>query len=172
MSTLLPHSTPDMLRLSKVMLVASAAVFATLVVFNNLTDYGSNFAYVHHVLSMDTTFPDNAGKWRAIDSAMATHLAYGFIIVVEAVIAVLGWMATARLWQRRRDQAGFAGAKVPAIAALTLGVVLWFTGFIAGGGEWFLSWQSPTWNGLNESARFSMIYLLILIYVVQPERDA
>ena len=158
-------------RLSKIALVASAAFFATLVVFNNLNDYGSNFAYVHHVLSMDTTFENNSGKWRAIDSVFATHIAYGFIILVETVIAALGWAAVRRLWSRRHDPIGFGGAKVMGIVALTLGIVLWFAGFIAGGGEWFLSWQSPTWNGLNESARFSMIYLLILIYLVHPEHE-
>ncbi|MBO9711661.1 DUF2165 family protein [Sphingomonas sp.] len=156
-------------RLSKTALVATAAFFATLVVFNNVTDYGSNFNYVHHVLSMDTTFPGNSGMWRHIDSVAATHAAYGLIILVEAGIALLGWVAVARLAGRRGDPMAFAAAKGPAVLALTLGIVLWFGGFIVLGGEWFLSWQSPTWNGLNESARFSMLYLLILLYLVQPE---
>lgn len=157
------------IRFSKITLVAAAAFFATLVVINNITDYGSNFNYVHHVLSMDTTFPHNAGMWRSVASVVATHLAYCLIIVVETVIAALGWFATAKLIGARRDAAAFSRAKGPAVTALTLGIVLWFAGFIVVGGEWFLSWQSPTWNGLNESARFSMIYLLILLYLVQPE---
>ena len=57
-----------LIRLSKISLVASSAFFLLLVVFNNLTDYGSNFEFVRHVLSMDTTFPGNQGMWRALNS--------------------------------------------------------------------------------------------------------
>jgi hypothetical protein len=46
-------------RLSKIILCLCLAAFAFLVTFGNITDYGSNFAFVQHVLSMDTTFPGN-----------------------------------------------------------------------------------------------------------------
>ena len=41
-------------------MVASCALFALLVAFDNLVDYGSNYEFVRHTLSMDTTFPGNA----------------------------------------------------------------------------------------------------------------
>jgi predicted small integral membrane protein len=50
-----------LIRCSKILLVASVALFTTLVVFNNITDYGSNYAFVEHVLRMDTVFPNNKG---------------------------------------------------------------------------------------------------------------
>ena len=62
------------IRSSKVALVWAIAFFSSLVVFNNLTDYGSNYMFVAHVLQMDTTFPDNQGMWRAIDSPSFIHL--------------------------------------------------------------------------------------------------
>src|SRR6267378_5586467 len=43
-------------RITKVIMVASLALFALLVTFDNLTDYDTNYAFVWHVLSMDTTF--------------------------------------------------------------------------------------------------------------------
>lgn len=46
------------IRLSKALLVCAIALFATLVAFGNITDYGSNFAFVRHVFMMDTIFPD------------------------------------------------------------------------------------------------------------------
>ena len=55
-------------RSSKILLVWAVVFFASLVVFNNLTDYGSNLTFVVHVLKMDTTFPGNRAMWRAIDS--------------------------------------------------------------------------------------------------------
>ena len=44
-------------RLSKALLVCAIALFASLVAFGNITDYGSNFAFVRHVFMMDTIFP-------------------------------------------------------------------------------------------------------------------
>jgi hypothetical protein len=43
--------------LSKTAMVAAIALFASLVAFGNITDYGTNWAFVQHVLSMDTVFP-------------------------------------------------------------------------------------------------------------------
>ncbi len=54
------------LRLCKAALVAAVGLFFFVVAMDNLTDYGSNFQFVQHVLSMDDTFPGNAEMWRAI----------------------------------------------------------------------------------------------------------
>ena len=56
------------IRLVKTAMVALTALFALLVAYNNLADYKSNYEFVRHTLSMDTTFPDNALKGRAITS--------------------------------------------------------------------------------------------------------
>jgi len=44
-------------RSAKVLLLAGIALYYTLVVFNNLTDFDSNYLFVRHTLTMDTTFP-------------------------------------------------------------------------------------------------------------------
>jgi len=77
------------LRLSKTLLVAAVALYYTLVVFNNLTDYGSNYAFVHHVLLMDSTFPGNHGMWRAIHPLWMHAAFYDTIILWEAVTMLL-----------------------------------------------------------------------------------
>lgn len=158
------------IRLTKILLVACAALFASLVVFNNVTDYGSNFEFVRHVLSMDTTFPDNNGMWRRIESPLLHHSAYVSIILTEFAIALLGWIAVRRMWRTRSDAIAFKEARIPAIWSLSIGILLWFGGFIAVGGEWFLMWQSKTWNAQETSAMFTIIYGVILIYLVQEDR--
>jgi predicted small integral membrane protein len=55
-------------RLAKVVMVACTALFALLVTADNLVDYGTNYSFVSHVLSMDTTFPENALFYRRITS--------------------------------------------------------------------------------------------------------
>ena len=76
-------------RLSKVGLTLSLAVFALLVGIDNIIDYGTNFAFVQHVLSMDTTFPNNKLMWRAITSDWVHHAAYWLIIASELAVGVL-----------------------------------------------------------------------------------
>jgi hypothetical protein len=55
-------------RYAKIVMVACLAIFCLIVVFTNLTDYSTNFLFVKHVLSMDTTFPGNALMYRSITS--------------------------------------------------------------------------------------------------------
>jgi predicted small integral membrane protein len=68
------------IRLAKVVMVAALAAFAFLVTYDNLVDYGSNYQFVQHVLSMDTTFPDNALRDRAITNPSLWRAAYATII--------------------------------------------------------------------------------------------
>jgi predicted small integral membrane protein len=159
-------------RLSKCVLVLGVAFFCTLVVFNNLTDYDSNFQFVRHVLAMDSTFPGNRGMWRAIDSPGFHHFAYDFVILWEALTAGLAWWGGVRLLRAvKATVAEFAAAKAQSVVALTMGIVLWFVGFIAVGGEWYLMWQSKTWNGQDAAFRLVVVLGIVLLYVVGPETD-
>ena len=145
-------------------MVLAFALYALLVAFNNLTDYNSNFTLVAHVLMMDTTFPGNQGLWRAIH-----HTVYGLIIGTEIMIAALCRLGGLRLYRSIQNPAAFNQAKGLAILGLTLGFLLWFTGFMTIGGEWFLMWQSETANGQQAAFRLVMIIAVILIYLTQAD---
>ena len=68
------------LRVAKLALVFAVAIFYSLVVLNNTTDYDSNYQFVRHVLMMDSTFPGNRGMWRAVNSPVWHTLFYLAII--------------------------------------------------------------------------------------------
>ena len=155
------------IRAAKVAMVAAIALFATMVVFGNLTDYWTNFAFVQHVLSMDTIFPNSEIGYRAITSPVLHHLAYALIIAAETLTAVLCWIgAIALLRALRADAAAFHRAKTFAVLGLTLGFLLWQLGFMTIGGEWFGMWQSNDWNGVPSAFRFVMVIMAVLIFVV------
>src|SRR5271154_746816 len=99
-------------RAAKILLLAGVALYYTLVVFNNLTDFDSNYQFVRHVLSMDSTFPGNHGLWRALPSP-ALHLAFYFgIIAWEIASAILLWWSVVRLLRALRTSAvAFNAAK-------------------------------------------------------------
>ena len=119
------------LRLSKTLLVAAVALFYTLVVLNNLTDYGSNYAFVHHVLLMDSTFPGNHGMWRAIHPPWMHAAFYDTIIVWEAGTMLLIWAGTVQLLRAvGKPGTGFQDAKTLAIAGLTLSLLMSLVAFL------------------------------------------
>jgi len=158
-------------RISKITLVWAVAFFASLVVFNNLADYGSNYQFVNHVLRMDTLVSGESARWRAINSAALHQAFYCLVIFVEAIVAVLCWMGGFRLYRSVNDAARFNKAKGIAIAGLTLGILLWFTGFITLGGEWFLMWQSSEWNGQQAAFRLVVVLGITLLYLVQSDGE-
>ena len=99
------------IRITKVM-VASLALFALLVTFDNLTDYDTNYAFVRHVLSMDTTFPGNALLYRRISSPAQWQVGYALIIVGEGLSGIALAVATISLaWRLRSDGVHFNHAK-------------------------------------------------------------
>src|ERR1700680_1272789 len=87
------------LRTIKSLLVFAVAIFYSLVVFNNITDYGSNYEFVRHVLMMDSTFPGNRGMWRAINTPMLHTVFYLSIITWETITMLLCWWGGFRLAQ-------------------------------------------------------------------------
>jgi predicted small integral membrane protein len=160
------------IRVAKTLLVAGVAVFYTLVIFNNLTDFNSNYQFVQHVLSMDTTFPGNNGMWRAMPSP-TWHLAfYLSIIAWEIATAILLWWGCARLFVALRLTAvEFNGAKQVPVMALTVSSLMWLVAFLSVGGEWFLMWQSPNWNGQEAAFRNFVVVGMVLLILLQTDTD-
>jgi predicted small integral membrane protein len=160
------------LRFAKTALVFAVAVFYAFVVFNNLTDYNSNYQFIRHVLMMDSTFPGNQGMWRAINSPTTHTVFYISIIVWESVTLLLCWAGAIRLARGlKATSAAFHQAKRTAILALTLSLLMWLVAFLSVGAEWFLMWQSKTWNGQEAAFRMFTIIALVLILLIFPDTD-
>src|SRR5690349_8187187 len=113
-----------MIRLCKTALVAAACVFFILVALGNVTDYGSNWAFVQHVLAMDTIFPDSTLKWRVITDARLVAAAYWLIICWEVATGFVLLFAVLRMIFLMRDHDRFANVKNAAILGLTMGLLL------------------------------------------------
>jgi predicted small integral membrane protein len=159
-------------RSAKTLLLAGIALFYTLVVFNNTTDFDSNYQFVRHVLMMDTTFPGNHGLWRALP-APGFHLAfYLSIIAWEFVTCILLWWGVVKFSQAlRQPAAAFNLAKRIPILALTLSLLMWLVAFLDVGGEWFLMWQSHIWNGQEAAFRTFAVVGIVLLILLQPDTE-
>ena len=163
----------NVLRIIKSLLVGSVALFALLVAWNNVVDYGSNFEFVRHVLSMDTTFEGNTLMHRAITRTELHHAAYWLIIATEAATGLLCALGCVQMLRARHaDATAFEHAKQFASIGLFLGILLWSAGFMTVGAEYFLMWQSADWNGQAAASRFIVILFATLIFLHQSEPQA
>lgn len=158
-------------RMSKLALLVAVAVLYTLVVFNNLADFDSNYQFVRHVLMMDSTFPNNQLMWRAINSPRIHRAFYSSIIGWEIVTMLALWIGSVQLGRRLSATCEtFEAAKRIPIAALTLAMLMWLVAFLTVGAEWFLMWQSHAWNGQEAAFRIFAVIGIVLLLLVQPER--
>jgi predicted small integral membrane protein len=154
------------------------ALYIFLVALGNITDYGTNYAFVQHVLSMDTTNfgqPEGQGldpdvMWRAIDNPVAWNIGYVGIIVAESLAAVLLIVALVHFARALFGSAGYGPARLWASMGLSLIVLVFAGGFIALGGEWFQMWRSVAWNGLDPAIRNAMLagIGLVLLHLPSP----
>jgi predicted small integral membrane protein len=154
------------LSLAATLLTGSVALYIAFVAFGNITDFGTNQAFVQHVLAMDTTFKDDDLMWRAITSKGLQNAAYIAIIVWETVAALVLIYGT-WLWARRDD----VRARSVSTYGLLMLLLLFGAGFIAIGGEWFSMWQSKTWNGLDAATRVIVFSGFVLIVNHLPFRQ-
>ena len=158
-------------RIAKLVMVALLAAFAFIVTFDNVVDFGANYAFVQHVLSMDTTFSD-ALRYRAITDPALWRSAYIAIIAAEGLTCIAFGIGTLALLRNLRAPAvRFARAKRFVAAGAALAFALWFGGFMVVGGEWFAMWQSKIWNGQESAFRFYITAVAVLIFVNQPDAE-
>lgn len=156
-------------RLVQAWVVLAVGLFALFVFLGNILDYGSNYEYVKHVLSMDTTFEGNKLMWRAITNEGLHTAAYWGIILVEGAIAVLALTSGFKMLGRRNDTyAKFSEAKTLGYYAFILGFLLWFVGFIVIGSEWFAMWQSSVWNGKQTAMDITEVLGIFLVVFMLP----
>ncbi|MGW1618874.1 DUF2165 domain-containing protein [Streptomyces sp. NPDC002172] len=157
---------PRALPLAAAVLTGTVALYIALVAFGNITDFGTNQAFVQHVLAMDTTFKDDDLMWRAVTDKGLENTAYVLIIVWET-LAALVLIAGTWLWVRRDD----VRARRVSTYGLLMLVLLFGAGFIGIGGEWFSMWQSKTWNGLEAATRVLVLTGLALVVVQLSPSD-
>ena len=162
-----------LIRFAKVAMIGSLAAYAFIVAYDNIVDYQSNYEFVRHVLSMDTTFPGNRLMHRAITNESIWKASYALIIAIEAATALLLLVGALVLLGRLSAPAKvFNRSKVWAVAGLTLGFILWFFGFMVVAGEYFAMWQSKVWNGQDAAGRITTVILGVLIFVSLPDGES
>ena len=150
----------------KILFGALIAFYMAMVCFNNITDYNSNFQFIKMVSGMGDVFSKDKTGWRAVNNETLQYIMYLFIILLELTITVLTISGLLKMLRKLKSSSTeFNHAKKLLSTGISLGVILWFGVFITVGGEWFLMWQSKTWNGQNTAFFLTICFLLFLIYI-------
>ncbi len=154
------------LRFIKLSMVASIALFFTLVALDNIIDFQTNWLFVQHVLTMDTTFRDPVLMGRAITNLTFQRYAYYLIIAWEMITALLCWIGSLILLLNIKEKTSiFDESKKIAYLGLFFGFLLYMVGFIVVGGEWFSMWQSTIWNGQMKAGLFINLIMFVMIFL-------
>ena len=154
------------IRYSKFLLMTYISLFGLLVLFSNLTDYSSNYEYVAHILSMDTTRENLSLSYRAITSPILHHRIYWFIITLEVIYTAFFLVGAYHLYRNINAPAEvFHEAKKFSIIGLVIAIFVYYVCLQVIGVEWFNMDESQTWNAKDWARHIVDFILPLLIFV-------
>lgn len=149
--------------------VLMTASYYLVVGFDNITNptnpNGSNWPFVQGVLSGDGVPADSGFEWRFIDATWFQAAGYVMIMTLETVTGIL--LLIGGLLGLRRSGATVSWGKAQrwTYAGGTVGLTVFFFGFITVGGNWFIMYLNSKWNGLAPAFQNSVMTALTLIFV-------
>ena len=151
-------------RLIPLLILLGTGVMGGIVVLNNLTAPGANLAFVEHIMTMDTTNMDKGTQWREIRSPALHRIAFVTILLFEVAVTVLSLVGSYFLATNLGAPAdAWEAAKLFGYLAFMAALVVWFLVIQVVGAEWFVSWQSESWNAIRDSTRINLITLAGII---------
>ena len=149
--------------------VLMTASYYLVVGFDNITNptnpNGSNWPFVRGVLSGDGVPADSGFEWRFIDATWFQAAGYVMIMTLETVTGIL--LLIGGLLGLRRSGATVSWGKAQrwTYAGGTVGLTVFFFGFITVGGNWFIMYLNSKWNGLAPAFQNSVMTALTMIFV-------
>lgn len=158
------------MRHMKITVLAALALFFTLLVFNNLTNFDSNFKSLKSVFEMEGVFDTHLISWRSISNETIQKAAIVFIIAWQILTALLCWTGAAVMFRNvNADPEIFSQSKKMALAGLTAGFLFFMVGFVIIGSEWFNMWQSMWKNLQLKTLVYSILLLVCMIFISNKE---
>ena len=156
-----------MLRIMKILLVLSVALWGLLGTFGNLHDWSGTMGGVEVTTSM-STFEGGTDDWRATSNPVIIIAGALFILVSKALAGVLCLVGARQMWTARTsDAATFAKAKTLALTGCAVAMFMLFGGFIVIAESWFGLWQSKELHDpvLASAFRYGGMIALTALFV-------
>jgi predicted small integral membrane protein len=149
--------------------VLMTASYYLVVGFDNITNptnpNGSNWPFVQGVLSGDGVPADSGFEWRFIDATWFQAAGYVMIMTLETVTGILLLIGGLLGLRRSGVTVSWGRAQRWTYAGGTVGLTVFFFGFITVGGNWFIMYLNSKWNGLTPAFQNSVMTALTMIFV-------
>lgn len=128
-------------------------------------EFSSNAELASQILSMKGTWDPNS--WRAMESPIYGIVAYGLIWVAHAASGVLGIVGAYKMFQSlKNSETDYPQDCSVAMLGVGIGAALYFIGFIAIGGGWFLLYSAPTPPNFSDAANgLFQSYILVILFL-------
>ncbi len=157
------------IRLLKICLAASVAIYISMVALSNIFEYSINFNYLSQIMRMEHVF-EKVNIERAVFSPILHHAAFITIIIWEVISAVILWIGVIQSLKSIHDPILFSKSKEMITIGLLLLLILFSLVFVAIGGQYFASWQSQTFNSVRAVTPYLSFVGLVTILWVLPEK--
>ncbi len=160
-----------MLRIMKILLVLSVAMWGLLGAFGNISDWSGTTGAVAAATSM-STFDGGSDDWRATTNPVVIIAGAVFIMLLKIITALLCLAGAWRMWTARTsDAAAFATAKTFALTGCAVAIFMLFTGWIVIAETWFELWRSDAMRDVALGAAFRYCGMIGLIALFVGGRD-
>lgn len=157
-------------QLLKATIAFTVGCFCFLVGFDNIVDFGTNYAFVQSVLSMNTMEPFFSGSAamtsRAIHNPTIYLVGYWIIILGELVTGLVCLFGSFYMFASIK-KTRFVNGQVIYLVGATLAILIWYFGFAVIGGEYFSMWANKM-NGQSKAYTFATFILITAIFVYMP----
>ncbi len=160
-----------MLRILKIALVLSVALWALFGSIGNITDWTGTTGAVSATTSM-ATFDGGAEIWRATTNPAIVLLGALFIVGFKALCAALCFVGAWQMWTARTaDSAAFSASKKWALTGCGVAVFMLFAGWIVVAETWFELWRSEVLRDVALGSAFRYAALIALIALLVGAND-
>ena len=156
-----------MLRITKIMLIATVAIFLLMGAFFNVYEWSGTTGAVAATTSM-STFEGGANDWRATSNPVVIWMGALFITLLKTVAGALCLIGAFRMSSARRDDAAaFSKAKELALSGCAIAIFMLFGGWIVIAETWFELWRSEEMRSaaLQTAFRYGGFIALIGLFV-------
>lgn len=156
-----------MLRILKILLVISVAMWGLLGILGNIIDWSGTIGAVEAATSM-STFEGGSENWRATSNPVLIYAGVFFILLMKTAVTLLCSVGAWQMWMARTaDNRAFALAKTYALAGCAAAMLMLFAGWIVIAETWFELWRSDIMRDpvLGSAFRYGAMIALIALLV-------
>lgn len=159
------------LRITKIVLILSVAMWSLIGVYGNIADWAGTTYAMEATTSM-SAFDGGTDDWRATTNPAIIIIGSLYIVILKIITALLCFVGAWRMWQARNgDTVTFASAKTLALTGCAIAIFMLFSGWIVIAETYFELWRSDIWRDAALDSAFRYCGMIGVIALIVGARE-